>query len=112
MAANRNTYQQTHNVSVNKNKLVEIAAEDEMSKKDYKVFLVLLSQLDGYSEPERTRSNTVDPKNFRRIDVSAIAEILDLKSKEVRRSIDNLFDLGYLEDGSSDTIANGYRFTF
>lgn len=113
MANNKFVHQSVYNVSVNRDKLVSIACNEDLNKKDYKVFLMLLSQLTGYKAPEIQRENSSpDPLNFKRVDVRQIADSLDLKRKEVDTSIDNLFDQGYLEEGSNDVVTDGWRFTF
>lgn len=109
MANNRYVYQQQNNVSINKTKLVDLATYDYMSKTDFRVCLVLFSELNGWDPSEK---KSKDPKNYKRIDVSSIASTLDLKKKKVEESIDRLVDFGILQKGSSDLIAKGYRFTF
>lgn len=113
MANNKFVCQSVYNVSVNRDKLISIACNQELGKKDLKVFLMLLSQLTGYKEPENVNSKTApDPLNFKRVDVRQIAESLDMKRKDVDNAIDNLFAEGYLEEGSNDSVAEGWRFTF
>ena len=46
MSSNRNTYQQVTNVSVNRDRLIEIAQDTEYTKKDFRVFFALLAQFD------------------------------------------------------------------
>lgn len=108
MANNLNVYQQTHNVSIPKDGLKDIIGED-FSKNDLRVLLVLFTELDGFSNPSERRN---DPLNFKMIDIDAIADFLDLKYKEVKKSIKKLMNYGYLERGDSDSVSNGYRFTF
>ena len=105
------TYQQTRKVSVNKEKLKSIAKEPDMMEYDYRVFLCLLSELNGWEYPENSK-NITDPLNYKRIDKEAISEFLGIKKKEVKKSIETLMDCGLLEEGSSDTVTKGYRFTF
>lgn len=112
MASNRNTYQQIETVSVKRDKLIDIASDIEYSKKDLRVFLVLLTQLDGYSVPKTLHSRHKDPLNFKRIDIEAMADLLCMSKKDVKKSINRLHDDGLIEKGSNDTITNGYRFTF
>jgi hypothetical protein len=112
MANNKFVSQSVYNVSVNRNKIIDIACNDNMSKKEYKVFLMLLSQLSGYKAPEVVKSNNVDPYNFKKIDTKQIAEALDIKRKEVEAAVDALFDYGYLEEGSNESVSEGWRFTF
>ena len=112
MANNRNTYQQVENISVKRNKILEIATNLDLSKNDIRVFLVLLTQLDGYSLPKKYSQHHKDPLNFKIIDVDAIADLLYLSKKKVKKSIENIHDEGYIEEGSNETIQHGYRFTF
>lgn len=111
MANNNATYQQVHTVSIPREKLVEISVNPNLGKKDLRVLIILLTQLDGYKYTSRVK-NKPDPLNFKRIDVESIADTLNLTKKEVRRSIELLELEGYLEDGDNETIKNGYRFTF
>lgn len=111
MANNRCTSQQTYNVSVPKDDLKELVIyNDELSKKDLRVFLILLTELEGWKEPKRGSNN--DPMNFRSIDESLIAERLDLKTKEVKKSLKTLYEQGIIESGDSEGSFDGYRFTF
>lgn len=112
MANNRNTYQQVQTVSVSRDKLIEIASEPEYGKKDLKVFMILLSQLDGYNIPNKYNKNHKDPMNYKKIDKNKIADLLSLSKKEVSKVIDKLYDNGIIEKSDTDTIKNGYRFTF
>lgn len=113
MANNKFVCQSVYNVSVNRDKLITVACNEDLGKKDLRVFLMLLSQLTGYKEPENISSKTApDPLNFKKVDVGQIANSLNLKKKDVDRSIDNLFDEGYLEEGSNDSVDDGWRFTF
>ncbi len=110
MANNKYTYQQVTNVSINKDMLLNIACDFTLSKKDYKVLLCLFTELEGWSpNPQRT---TKDPLNFKKIDIKAISEWLDLDKKEIKKSIRHLEKCSIIERGDSDTIRDGYRFTF
>ena len=112
MSSNRNTYQQVTNVSVNRDRLIEIAQDTEYTKKDFRVFLALLAQLDGYSIPKKFNSNHKDPMNFKKIDIDKMSELLCMSKKDVKKSIEHLYNDGYIEKGNNDIIKNGYRFTF
>lgn len=114
MANNRNTYQQEHTISVKRDKIVDIASRIDLGKKDLRVFLILLTQLDGYSYPETRRVNGTyrDPLNFKKIDIEQMSDILSMSKKDVKKSVEFLNDEGIIERGSNDTIKNGYRFTF
>ena len=111
MASNRNTYQQVHNVSVPRNNIVDMAISQTYSKTDYKVFLMLLTELDGFSPPTN-RIDYRDPLNYKKIDKKRIADRLGIKKDKVSNSIDNLRNYGIIEKGNTESIKNGYRFTF
>lgn len=112
MANNRDTYQQVNTISVKREKILDIATDLEYSKNDLRVFLILLTQLEGYTVPKTLRSDHKDPLNFKIIDVEAIADTLSLPKKKVRKCIEFLHTDGIIEEGSNDTIKHGYRFTF
>ena len=115
MAQHNCTYQQQRTVSVNRNAIVDFAKLDHLDPDDYRVFLILLTQLDGFKIPEpgdRNFMNYKDPMNFKKIDVEQIAHTLDIKKKKVKGSISLLTSLNLLEIGDNDTVMNGYRFTF
>lgn len=111
MASNRNTYQQVHNVSIPREAIVEMA-QDNLSKTDYKVLLLLLTELNGYSPPKNYRIDTKDPENFSKIDKKRMAKKLGISKEKVEKSVNNLYNEGYIEKGNTNSIKNGYRFTF
>ena len=110
MANNKFTYQQVTNVSINKNKLVEIATNYHLSENDLRVVIVLFTELNGWRESEKRE--TKDPLNFKKIDLETIGDILDMKKKDVKKSIKHLINSDLIEEGDSDTVKNGYRFRF
>jgi DNA-binding MarR family transcriptional regulator len=112
MANNRCTYQQQYNVSIPRNMIAEIAGDDDLSRKDVRVILMLFTHLDGYSEPINVRSNCPDPYNYKSVDIENIAETLCMKKKDVKESIKRLEKIGYIEKGSNNSVKGGYRFTF
>ena len=120
MANNMYVYQQAHTVSIPRNSLLTLAKTNMLSIEDYKVLMVLLTQLDGYpcaEEMTNTRKNK-DPKNYKKIDIKQIADTLDMKKKTVKECINNIYNteiegFGYiLDQGDNDVVKNGYRFTF
>ncbi len=112
MSNHRAVYQQTSTVSVPKKELREyVIYNPELNKKDYKVFLMLLTELDGYSNHKR-KSYDDDPQNFTKIDSEQIAEQLDMDESDVRKSIKKLLNEGIIEKGNTTNVKNGYRFTF
>lgn len=112
MANNRNTYQQIQTVSVSRERLLDMATNVDYNKKDFRVFLALLTQLDGYTVPKKLNKEHQDPLNFKKIDKEALSDLLCLSKKKVNKSIDKLYEDGYIEKGDNQTIKNGYRFTF
>lgn len=112
MANNRNVLQQVTNVSVNKRKLLEVATDYDFNKTELRVFLCLLTELNGWSPPSKGSSDTTDPKNFRMIDKENIANLLGIKKKDVKLVMEKFEDMYLIEKGDSDTAKNGYRFTF
>lgn len=111
MANNRNCYQQQHNVSIPRDAIKNIADDVVLKKTDYKVLLVLLTMLDGWTPPSKG-SNYKDPLNFKIIDIDAISDFLDIPYKDVKKSIRKLIEYDYLEQGESESVSNGYRFKF
>lgn len=111
VANTRCTYQQKETVSIPKKELLEwVVYNSELGKKDLRIILFLLTELDGWQEPKKGNYN--DPKNFRIIEIETIADTLDMSVKNVRKTIENLLDFGILEKGDSNSGTNGYRFTF
>ena len=113
MANNRNTYQQTYTTSFPKKELLEhVVYNKELGKKDYRVFLMLLTVLDGYSEPKGNRSANPDPENYKKVDIEQIADMLEMDKSDIKKSIKLLLNEGIIEKGDTDNMKNGYRFTF
>ena len=83
MANNRNTYQQIQTVSVSRERLLDMATNVDYNKKDFRVFLALLTQLDGYTIPKKLNKDHQDPLNFKKIDKEALADLLCLRSKQI-----------------------------
>ena len=102
-------YQQQNTVSILREGIKSIAEDDLLSKTDIRVLLALLTELNGFSDPYDRKE---DPLNYKLLDTESIADFLDLKYKEVRKSIKNLKKAGYIEQGDSSSVSNGYRFTF
>lgn len=109
MANNLDTSQQKKTFSVNRETFLnKVVKNDNLSKKDLRVLLLLLTSLPGfYDKPDRD-----DPRKFEAIHAKTIAENLGLKKKDVEKSIETLCYLDLLETGSSETVKNGYRLTF
>lgn len=113
MANTRSTYQQLNTVSVPKKELREyVVYNQELNKKDYKVFIMLLTELNGYAPPKNRSITDSDPLNFTKIDSEQIAEQLDMDESDVKKSIKKLLKEGIIEKGNTHNMKNGYRFTF
>ena len=113
MGNSNSTYQQKNTVSVRKKELREyVVFNKELNKKDYRVFLMLLTELDGYSAPKRRTYEDEDPQNFTKIDSEQIADYLDMDESDVKKSIKKLINEGIIEKGNTPNMKNGYRFTF
>ena len=113
MSNHNSTYQQMYTVSVPKKELLEyVIFNDELNKKDYRVFLMLLTELNGYSVNRKNYSEDKDPLNFTKIDSERIAKKLDMDESDVKKSIKKLLKEEILEKGNTQNMKNGYRFTF
>ena len=113
MANNRNTLQQVYTVSVPKRELLEyVILNQELNKKDYRVFLLLLTELNGYSYPKGKQNENSDPQNFKKIDSEQIADELEMDESDVKKCIKKLLTEGIIEKGDTNNMKNGYRFTF
>lgn len=110
MANNKFTYQQVSNVSINKTKLLDIAANLDFNERDLRVVLTLFTELSGWRD-SGVRGKA-DPLNFKRIDAEAMSDVLGIKKKEFKKSLKRLIEHGIIEEGESDTVSKGYRFTF
>lgn len=104
-------YQQKTTISVPRDGFLNVVVyNEELSKKDLRVALFLMSELDGCRE--KVRNTLDDPLNFKRIDPSRIAIQLQMKKGDVKDCLTHLIEEGILETGNSHTVKNGYRFTF
>ncbi len=110
MANNKFTYQQVSNVSINKTKLLDIAANLDFNERDLRVILTLFTELSGWRD-SGVRGKE-DPLNFKRIDAEAMSDVIGIKKKEFKKSLKRLIEHGIIEEGESDTVSKGYRFTF
>lgn len=109
MANNKAVYQQINTVSVPKDMLRELVIyNDDISKKDLRVFLMLLTYLDGFNP----NSKSQDPYNFKKVNASVMADELGFSKKDVIDSMENLEAYGIIESGSSPVISFGWRFRF
>jgi hypothetical protein len=109
MAQNGYVYQQVMNVSIPKDGLKEfIIMNDNLSKKDLRVCLMLFTELNGWVDTNRKR----DPENFKKIDPEEIADALGYSTSVVKDSLKTLRHEGIIEKGNNQSMKNGYRFRF
>lgn len=118
MANNRCVYQQEYTVSVPKQELLEnIVYNNNFKERDLRVFLLLLTELNGYrsdTSSSRTRvlNSTNEKRNFKKISPGKISDELGYSKDEIKKSIKKLLKYGVLEMGDSNGSKDGYRFTF
>ena len=112
MAANRNTKQYEHTVSIRREALLKLAKNENLNKRDYGVLILLFTQLDGFKGSGINGRDIQDPENYRKIDIKSMAKTLDMDKKDVKKSIKRLCKEIIIEDGSNDSVEQGYRFTF
>ena len=114
MANNRCTYQQEHTVSIPKQALLENVVYDfNFKERDLRVFMLLLTELNGYNKNRKTRTNPENEKNnFKKISPGKISKELGYSKDEVKKSIKKLLKNGVIEKGDSTGAKDGYRFTF
>lgn len=111
MANSRNVYQQKTTVSIPKEGLLEkVIYRSSLKKKDLKLILFLLTELDGWSAPLNGRY-VEDPSNFRHLNCKKIAKNLEMDIKDVEDSLEKFVNLGIIEKGQSKST-RGFRFTF
>ena len=100
---------------IRKQLIENLILNEELSKKDLRIAILLMTKLGGYGVNEDIRlsdKRLIDPSNYVSIDILSISETLNIPKKEVKKSIKKLIKWGVLEDGSSSTTKHGYRFTF
>lgn len=111
MASRNSVYQQITSFSVPREGFLEhIVSNEKLDKKQLRVILVLLTEIDGW--PEEKTYNDNDPYNFKKVNASQIAITLGLKKSDVKCILEELVDLHIIQEGRSNTVKHGYRFTF
>ena len=105
------THQQLAKVSINRESLLDLASNEDLDEIDYRVILLLLTQLNGFNRTYSTRESE-DPLNYKKINKDSIADSLDINKKDVKKSIKKLLKMNLIEMGDNQSIKNGYRFTF
>ena len=95
----RNTFQYKHTVSLNRDAFLEVVVRNgELSKKDLRVCMHLMTHLDSM--------------NFKEISKKQIADDLNLAKSDVSKAINNLIDEGVIVMGSSQSVKQGYKLLF
>lgn len=103
--------QQKHVFSIPRQEfLTQVVYNQNLSKKDLRVCLMLLTQLNGHNYNPNNSSE--DPCNFIKIDTEEISKTLSIKEKDVKESIKTLIQNDILEKGKTPAAKNGYRFLF
>ena len=125
MAINH-VHQYSNTITVPREALLEnVVYNRDLSKKDLRVFLLLLTKLNGVSE-EKAREYAIaieigddyDESEASKHDVwiplsaKQIAKDLHMDKEDVKESIERLVDENILQVGTSKTVKNGYRFSF
>jgi DNA-binding MarR family transcriptional regulator len=99
MAKTAKTFQYKQTISINREGFTTyVVQDDRLSKKELRVICMLLTHLDS-----------ITPKE---INMKTIADVLNLKKKDVEEAIVNLIEYEILEQSSSGSVKNGYMFTF
>ena len=125
MGISSSTQQHKNTFSANRTKVQNmICYNDNLTDEDIRVALVLMTILEGY-DLQPTENETVtdgridirrknDPKIYKHIDASVIADRLGWKTKKVKKSIKHLMNEDILEEDESETsgIKHGLRFMF
>ena len=109
MANVTRVYQQVNTFSVPREDFLQyILLNKDLSKKDLRVALILLTELDGAKMDTKADNDT----SYRKVNVGKIADNLDLDKADVKKSLDTLCINYIIEKGNSINSKNGYRFTF
>ena len=98
-------------VHIPKAKFRDIIAQEDFDRTELKVFCYLLTVLNGFNEGARSNPRN-DPRNFTVLDPEVIADEIFEPKKKIKKAIKRFELLGFLESGSSNSVKNGYRFTF
>lgn len=115
MASRNETVQLVTSFSIPREEFLgKVVANQNLKRRDYVVLVFLLTQLEGWNSLKRMigSSTTLDPKNYRKLDIKNTAVVLGMEKSDIRQSLKVLKDEGIIEEGSSVTVKKGYRFTF
>ena len=99
MAQSSKTCQYQATISINRDKFVaKVVTNENLSKKDLRVLMHLMTHLDSLK--------------YKTVSAKSIAESLNLKKKEVEKSLGNLCIENIIEYGDSETVRGGYLTLF
>lgn len=97
--AGRRTYQYIEVFSVNREQFLEtVVRNKELSKKDLRVIMHLITFLDSTT--------------YKEISTKQIARDLDISKKDVENSLESLMFEGIIDEGSTSHTSNGYKLLF
>lgn len=88
--------QKTRIVKIHKSFLAELAEDERLNKKDFRLILYLLTELDD--------------EEFIHISQKQVCVDLFLEKSVVSKSFASLIYLGTLEEGITEDLKKGYRF--
>lgn len=93
--------------------LRKVVCNKNLSKKDLRVAMLLLTKLDGINEKHQELYYRNDTRNgFMKVSVSKIADELEISKFDAKESMRTLEEEGIIEQGSNEVTKVGYRFTF
>lgn len=99
MSTRRYTFQYKEVISINRESFLnKVVRNPDLSKKDLKVLMHLLTHLDG--------------TNYKALSKKQIASDLYMSKSDVSESLENLLDLDLIQEGESMAVDKGYRLTF
>lgn len=97
--SSKKTHQNISTVAINRQSFLDLVVKnDNLTKKDIRVFMHLLTHLDAIKYKE------VSCKN--------IAKDLGYDKSDVKESINNLYTEGIIDIGDSGSVERGLKFTF
>jgi len=97
--SSKKTRQNVNTFSVNRKNFMDIVVKNEnLSKKDLRVFIHLMTHLDG--------------NEYRKVSYKNIALDLGYDKSDVKESINNLYTEGIVDIGDSGSVEKGLIITF
>lgn len=99
MSTSKNTFQYKHTISINRSNFLELVVRNnDLSKKELRVCLHLLTHLDGVT--------------FKTVSKKQIAYDLKISKSDVSDAIDTLTRYEIIETGDSGSVDSGLRLLF